>query len=259
MKLLWQVLAGVGALVCLAALGLTGTYVYNAGYLAQLAPEPKPVAPVTVRLFGPQLTVAGDRVYFHASVEGPAGPCQWRLVPDMPGALRVMSDSRTVEFSALEPGIYVLHVAVAGEGLQVASESIEFENLELVEEEEQPATPTVPLPPVPAAPTVAETTIAALSQVSSDDHLGEARIVAGCIKSLITRIQTGLVAPDSDLVQELELQVDVALGEQAQAWRPFISVVDGILASLRAQGQITTAASAVPALREIAATLLTAS
>src|SRR5690606_71325 len=150
--------------------------------------------------------------------------------------LQVMPDTHTVEFSAIDPGIYALHVAVAGEGLQVASSSIEFENLELVEEE-IPAIDQAPVPPVPAVPTVAETTLAALSQVASDDPVTEARIVAGCIKSLITRIQTGLVAPDADLVHELSQQIDVALGEHANAWQSFVGVVEGILASLRAQGQ----------------------
>lgn len=256
----------IGSLVCLAGLSLGVVHLWNSGWLDRIMPTPRIAAPVSINLFGPKECLAGGEYFFHVECEGPVGDVQWELIPDVPGALTPSFDRRKARFETIASGVYIVTARVAGDGRQVASSYIEFDNM-LVQEavEEQPAQPqpivdiealkALVLPQQPAAPTVTELTQAALADVDSTNKAEESHRIAGIIKSIIQRVNTGLIAPDADVTLELESQLELALGEHARPWGIFIADVRGIIGSLRDQGHITTAASTVPTLTEIAAAL----
>ena len=255
----------IGSLVCLAGLALGIVHLWSAGWLDRLTPAPRFAEPVTVAVHGPKEVLAGGEYYFHVEITGSAGKPMPVLVPDEPAALTLFPDGRTLRFQSSIPGVRVLTVSVAGDGRQVASSVIEFENLLVNEEpvEPEPQQPALSfeeiqsliMPTVPPVATVADRTRESLDGIASANKAEEAHRIAGIIKSIIQRINTGLVAPDADVTLELESQIELALGEHARPWGIFIADVRGIFGSLREQGAITTAASTVPTLTEIAAVL----
>lgn len=256
----------IGSLVCLAALMLAAVHLWNAGWLDRLTPAPRIAAPVKIELLGSKECLVGGEAWFHVEVDGPAGDVQWELIPPIPGALTPSLDKHKARFQSSEPGVFIAMVKVAGDGRQVSSSYIEFENLAVIEDApDEPAEPqpivdiealkAMVLPQQPVAPTVTELTQAALGEVDSANKVEESHRIAGIVKSIIQRIQTGLIAPDADVTLELETQLELALGEHARPWGLFIADVRGIIGSLRDQGHITTAASTVPTLTEIAAAL----
>jgi len=256
----------IGSLVCLAGLSLGVVHLWNSGWLDRLAPTPRIAAPVKIELQGSKECLAGGEAWFHVEVDGPAGDVQWELIPPIPGALTPSLDKQKARFQSSEPGVFIAMVKVAGDGRQVSSSYIEFENLAVVEDvpkapaEPQPivdieAIKAMVLPQQPPAPTVTELTQAALGDVDSANKVEESHRIAGIVKSIIQRIQTGLIAPDADVTLELESQLELALGEHARPWSVFIVDVRAIFGDLRSQGVITTAASTVPTLTEIAAVL----
>lgn len=256
----------VGSLVCLAGLSLGAVHLWNSGWLDRITPAPRIAAPVKIELLGAKECLAGGENWFHVEVDGPAGDVQWELIPPIPGALTPSLDKHKARFQSSEPGVFIAMVKVAGDGRQVSSSYIEFENLAVIEDvPEAPAEPqpildiealkAMVMPQQPPVPTVTELTQAALGDVGSANKVEESHRIAGIVKSIIQRIQTGLIAPDVDVTLELESQLELALGEHARPWGIFIADVRGIFGSLRDQGVITTAASTVPTLTEIAAVL----
>lgn len=255
----------IGSLVCLAGLALGTVHLWHSGWLDRLMPTPRIAAPVSIDLFGPKECLAGGEYFFHVESDGPVGDVQWELIPNVPGALTPSFDKRKARFQSAEPGLYIVTTRVAGDGRQVASSYIEFDNLLVQEEsEEQPAEPqpmdiealkALIMPQAAPVPTVAELVRHSLEQVSSANKTEEAHRIAGIIKSIINRVTTGLIAPDADVTLELESQLELALGEHARPWGLFIADLRGIIGNLRDQGHITTAASTVPTLTEIAAAL----
>jgi len=255
----------IGSLVCLAGLALGIVHLWSAGWLDRLTPAPRFAEPVSVAIHGPKEVLAGGEYYFHVEITGSAGKPIPMLVPDEPAALTLFPDGRTLRFQSSIPGVRVLTVSVAGDGRQVASSVIEFENLLVNEEpvEPEPQQPALSfeeiqsliMPTVPPVATVADRTRESLDGIASANKAEEAHRIAGIIKSIIQRMDTGLVAPDADVTLELESQIELALGKHARPWGIFIADVRGIFGSLREQGAITTAASTVPTLTEIAAVL----
>lgn len=256
----------IGSLVCIAGLSLGVVHLWSAGWLDRLTPAPRIAAPVKIELQGSKECLAGGEAWFHVEVDGPAGDVQWELIPPIPGALTPSLDKLKARFQSIEPGLFIVLVKVAGDGRQVASSYIEFDNL-LVNEEtvEQPAEPqpmfdieafkALVTPQAAPLPTVAELVRHSLEQVDSANKVEEAHRIAGIIKSIINRVTTGLIAPDVDVTLELESQLELALGEHARPWGLFVADLRGIIGNLRDQGHITTAASTVPTLTEIAAAL----
>ncbi|MBA4019158.1 MAG: hypothetical protein C0483_18485 [Pirellula sp.] len=256
----------IGSLVCLAGLSLGVIHLWHSGWLDRLMPTPRVAAPVSIDLFGPKECLAGGEHFFHVEVDGPAGDVQWELIPDVPGALTPSFDKRKARFQSVEPGLYIVTTRVAGDGRQVASSYIEFDNLLVQEEADEPPAEPQPIfdlesikammaPQAPPVPTIAELVRHSLEQVNSANQVEEAHRIAGIIKSIINRVTTGLIAPDVDVTLELESQLELALGEHARPWGLFIADLRAIIGNLRDQGHITTAASTVPTLTEIAAAL----
>lgn len=258
----------VGTLVCLAGLSLGIVHLWNAGWLDRLTPSPRYAEAVTVALHGPKETLVGGEYFFHVETAGAAGRPVCKLVPDEPAALTEFPDGRTFRFQSSVPGVRVLTVSVAGDGRQVASDSIEFENLEVFEEpsEEQAAPSQPPIdvgalkalfaPPQPQPLSIKSIVLDSIAHVDTANKAEESHRIAGIVKSIIARIQTGLIAPDVDVAFEIESQIELALGEHARPWSVFMSDVrTTIFRDLRAQGVITDAASTVPTLTEIAAAL----
>lgn len=261
-----RTLSIIGSLVCLAGLSLGLVHSWSAGWLDRLTPAPRFAEPVSVAIHGPKEVLAGGEYYFHVEITGTAGKPIPVLIPDEPAALTIFPDGRTLRFQSSLPGVRVLTVSVAGDGRQVASSAIEFENLLVNEEPEEPEQQAAPpltfeqiqsliMPAAPPAATVADLTRESLDGIASANKAEEAHRIAGIIKSIIQRVNTGLIAPDVDVTLELESQLELALGEHARPWGIFIADVRGIFGNLRDQGVITTAASTVPTLTEIAAVL----
>jgi hypothetical protein len=263
--------ATIGIVTLLAAFTLAGLYLWRLGTfdagLRALAREQEPAPPATVRLYGPTTVVRGEHAYFHIETSGKVGRATWKLVPATTGAMHVLPDGKAVEFRSLEGGTFQVIVSVAGDGRQAAADHIEFENVDLVQQSDsvspiQSAAAVMPSHEVPMVheppPTITDLALGALDQVDSQDRAAEARVVAGCLRSVIGRIETGLMAPDADPVREVELQARAALGSRYESWSMFMQSVAAIVDQLREQGHVTTAASMVPALSEISGALLTA-
>lgn len=263
MKALLNTVAAIGVVVCLAGLSLGGLYLYRSGWLERLAPRVAP--PVGIELVGPPECIAGREFFFHVELSGEPGEVIWAIEPQVP--LRVFPGKLKAGFLSADPGQYIITVSVAGDARTVASDSCIFENLALTEEPEEPVG-AEPQPlnldalraaiaanqPAPV-PTIAERTQHAASMIESENRVDEAHRIAGILRATINRINTGLVAPDADVTLELETQLELALGEHARSWGLFIVELRAMVGDLRRQGAITTAASMVPALTEIAAAL----
>lgn len=213
---------------------------------------------VGIKLYGPSRTLENSEYFFHVDITGVAGTPNWRLMPDVKGALVVFPDGKKARFQTAETGEYTLFVSVAGEGLAVATDVLAFDNLVVTgEHEEDHAAPPAPVAAAQVIPQVSLSDLAqqALDAVESEDKVADARTVAGSITSLIKRIEGGLVEPGADPVHEIGVAIDTALGENAKHWHPFMAQVKGIFDDLRQQGAVTTAPTAMHALTEIARVL----
>lgn len=260
------VTSSVRGLVGLLVVVFLGYFAWQRGWLDEAPKNPTNPQPVAVKIYGPAECLVGGEYYFHLEVKGEAGEMKdWHLVPDVPNALTIMPDQNKVRFQCTEPGTFSIIVGVGGDNRQVSVDHIEFENLDYTDTpppSEQPETPThppvgpppgsdMPPPAAPVPPTVAQLIRQAYDSVVSDKKPEEARIIAGSIVSIIKRIETGLLPPETDLSAEIEIAVEHSLGEQAGSWGLFVSEVSAILSLLRDQGDVTTAASAVPTLTEV--------
>jgi len=83
----------------------------------------------------------------------------------------------------------------------------------------------------------------------------EAHNLAGTIIMLIKRIETENLAPGVDVVEELEIHAEAALGDNTKHWGLFFAELRAIFETLKEQGTVTTAPTAVRPLAEIAAVL----
>lgn len=270
----------LASLVVAAFLALTAgvlTWAYNQGHFAP--PADRVVRPVSIQVYGPTTSLRGESAYFTAITEGETGKPSWQLVPATAGALTILPDGHTAHFRSLDEGVFSIIVSVAGDKMQVASAHTEFDNVdpETIAAEYGPPPEHEPQPqpqqqlsllelaqsianqppePEPEPPSVTDLTLGAFDQIESEDKVAEARMVAGCIRSVIGRIETGLMAPDADPMAEVERQVNAALGERSAHWTLFLVSLRSIFDSLRDQGHVTTAASSVSTLAEISGTLL---
>lgn len=259
----------IGLVLALIVAVLVGLWANHLGLIARAVPpapavvtrEHRIVTPVHLEVEGPHTCIRGETYVFLARFDTPGavGRPVWRLIPEETGALEPIGDNgMAVRFRSLDSGVFSIICSVAGEGGQVANAHREFENTDLVEEvveevvqQPEPAMAAAPeLPPQP--PTVGELIRGAIDNVTSGDRTAEAKVVAGCFQSYIGRVNTGLVPPDSDVVVEVEKQVQAALGPRAANWNTFMAAVDNVVNSLREQGDVTTAASAVPTLAAVA-------
>lgn len=245
-----------GAMALLVVIGLVvsaGWFVWS-GWLNRLTPAPPVISPVTVSLDGPTPeAVAGSSYIVAATIAGPAGKPTWEVTP-LGTSLTVNADGRTARFSPREAGHYAIRIVVPGDGMQVAKSEIEVDVLAISDSPEPAPSPADP--PHDHVPTVGELTAEALANVASSDRVAEAHIIAGSIKSVIARIETGLLSPDADALAEVETQARAALGAKISDWDiPFFGAMAVMFDSLRQQGAITTAASALPTLKEMAAVL----
>lgn len=220
--------------------------------------------PVTLQLYGPRYAVKGDRVYFHAVSTGKTGRVAWSLDPPIAGAITPI-EGNAAEFSSLMEGAFTITAVVAGEGNQPAISQLSFENVMVAAEEDllppepeqhyvPPAQQMIELPPPP--PTAQELTLGAVANVMSENKHAEALSVANAIFSVVRRLDSGLLAPNTDIPLEIEQQVKMGMGPKADPWLPFTVAIDTIIEEYRRQGKVTTAASQKPVLMEIANTLL---
>lgn len=255
------------AAVILCAAMFAAAALWRHGILQEIAP-PKVVPPVSISIHGSDEVLAGREAVFALVMTGEHGAPQIKLVPDEPSALTWIDD-RTLKFQSPRAGTYVLTVSVGGDARMSATDHKVFEVLEAVEnvEPEHPVVPPINLDDLKALlklssaqhetppPTVGQLVAASVERVASANKSAEARVIQGIFRSIINRIQTGLLPPEADPMAEIEDQLDIALGENARSWNSFTTDVRGILDSLRAQGAALTAAGAIPALEEVAGVL----
>lgn len=234
-----------------AALACGAYWAHRAGVI----PEQPIAAEVKIDLHGPKQTIAGQEFYFHVEVTGEHGPVDWQLVPEEVGALTPSPDKLKARFQSMTPGVFSVSVVVGGKAMQADQAHLEFENVEVSERpivEDQAQQKQAPPPPLPPVPTIADLVLQAYHDVASETKSVEAATVVGCMRSLAGRLKSGQVAHDVDVGAELADHVELALGERGGAWGLFIAEIGAILHELRLQGDITTAASAAPALIEAA-------
>jgi len=245
----------VGLVVVLGGAGIAALFAYDAGWINYLRPVNR-VDMISLKVYGPGETLQGVESYFHVDVQGECGRPLWRLVPDTPNALTVFPDGRRARFHSNVDGDYHVIVTVAGEGRLVCLDSLSFTNLQINDASTEQPAPVAAQAFVPPPPlSVGELTQAALDHVSGDGRTADARVVAGSVRSLVNRIQGGYVEPGADVASEVESHIRSALDGRSENWRPFIDQVHAIIQQRRELGEITTAASAVSCLEEIASTL----
>lgn len=263
-----SVMSSIGSLASLVAIVFAVIVANDAGFVDRVLPRPEPVpvveqaGPVTVKVYGPSELLQGGEYFFHLEVQGDAGVPKWTLVPNTPNALTVFPDGKTARFQTAVPGTYALFVSVAGSAKFVASDFFEFENL--IAEEPAPPQPEpqndMP-PPIPDEPEVIEVTSAelidhAIDNVHTDNLQEEAAIVAESIRAFLKRLGTGNVDPEADVMSEIATHASERLGGGAKNWGLFFAEVDSILTTLREQGDVTTAATSEPFLRQVVAELM---
>lgn len=262
-----KILEFVGCVAALMAIAVCGITTWSHGLFQYVVP-PRTVAPVSVAIHGSDEILAGSETIFSIKTSGEAGIPTYKLVPDDPKAITVV-DPLTLKFSSLNAGTYVLTVSVGGDAKMSATAFHIFENLAFKEDsgEPAPAQPSIDLNLLkalmqqssmhkePPKPTVKELAAASIEQVQSANRAEECRVLAGVFRSIINRINTGLMAPEADPLGEIQDQIDLALGEHAHNWNGFTADMRGIMNSLRDQGVVITAPTAVPALEEMAGAL----
>lgn len=243
------VLLGIAAAV--SAVVIAVLWLNHSGWLAKAVPPPPTLSPVKIRIHGPTMIIRGASYMFTADVAGPAGSPEWAMLPPGAGSLHVSADGKSAEFSTLEAEQLALMVSVAGDGKQIAHDHIQVEVLDIHQPQPAPVIQpqTAMLPPAP--PSLQELTLGALETVNSEDRAAEARTVAGCIRSVVGRLNTGMLAPDADVVGEIGKQIDVAIPDRARKWAPFVAALDTILDHETTNGHVT-AASKAPALIQVA-------
>lgn len=222
-------------------------------------PEQKPTEPVTLTIHAPQpaLVIDGVSTLFLAETTGPAGTPKWRVIPASAGTIRKTSaDGRRAELLAIGEGTCTVLVDVAGDGRQLATDSVEIEVISFgAEADEKKPEHEMPSPaPMQQQVTVAQLVTGALANIEPD-HRKDSGKVSGVIKSVISRIEAGHFAPETNAVAVIESQLNQAMGADAAKWQTFIVALDAIVEQLRQSGQITTVASSVPTLAEVSAAL----
>lgn len=262
------------AALCVAVIGYTGYQLWNNGYLDQIIPEPEvvkvsPPEPLAVVMHGPAKGVTGVTYVFTAEVTGNAGKAVWDVTPLTEGAtaegtLRTFDLGRWAEFTAVDEGDFLISVTIGGEANQSAAAKIKFQNLMLAnlddllppEPEPPPESHVTPAPMPGHAPepllSVEEELEFLIGQVNSADKGKERRMLAGSVRLLAQRANTGLLPPDADIPVELERQAKAVLGEKFGPWQSFVTGIDDIFNDLRGRGQVTTAGSTSPLLIKIA-------
>jgi hypothetical protein len=250
----------IGVAAVVVGVAIAAMWLQHSGWLAKAVPPLPTIPPVKIRVNGPTMIVRGGQYMFVADVSGPAGNPEWAMLPLGAGSLHVSADGRSAEFSTLDATSLALIVSVAGDGKQIAHDHIQVEVLDIHVPEPPPQIiqpqiiqqlmPQAAMGP-PAPPSIHEMTLGALETVTSDDLPAEARTVAGSIRSVIARLNTGLMPPGSDVVEEIGKQIDAAMPERARKWATFVASLDTILDAETASGHVT-AASKGPALAQIA-------
>ncbi len=216
----------IGLVAVIAGVIIAGMWVNSSGWLAKAVPAPPTLSPVKIRIHGPTMIIRGGQYMFTADVAGPAGSPEWSMLPLGAGSLHVSADGKSAEFSTLDAEDFALIVSVAGDGKQIAHDHIQVEVLDV----NQPV-PPAPQPTamqlaaaLPPPPTIEDLTLGALETVESDDRQAEARMVAGTIRSVVKRLDTGLMPADADVVgdgksTQLLPARPIALANGRYSWR----------------------------------------
>lgn len=230
-------------------------------------PSPEPIAPpepikIAIRGPSPPMLISGVSTVFTLDLAGPVGTPRWIVVPATKASVR-STDGRSAEVIAQEQGHFSVIVGVSGDGRQFAMDQLEIEAVAqaILPPTSDPAPPSdVPPPaPQPTPPrTVADVIMAALAQVDSPERAREAKVVAGCINTVVGQIRGGFVAPNVDVANLVEDAVQQSLREKAEPWEPMIATISIVIDTFRNQGQVTTASTTVPILTEISGVLLRA-
>lgn len=232
--------------------------------------QPEPPAPVVqiepvrISLHGPQprLVIAGVATIFTADVTGPANAPEWEVIPAGMGSISKFGDGRQAELVTTGEGECTVIAAAAGDGRQLAKSSMLVTSIpQMTAPPPAPASEPPPAPapsPVPPAPqvTIAQATLADLSQVTSANRPAEAQAIGGTINMVAGRINGGYLSPNMDVVGELKKAVQFRLQEKYANWDGFMNSLAKNLVTLRSQGVVYDSATTVRALQEIASVLL---
>lgn len=217
----------IGVLV-LATGAAAGGFVAKDALKVDLVPRP---TAVDVEILGPSEVLAGREYLYRAEPRGSHGRPSWTLLPTSPGSLRVTEDGLTARFVSSEPGEFVLTVALAGAGGDVASDAIVIDNLAATEPQD---IETV---------TTAELIRSALLERQPPKAEWPSAVEA--FRSTADLLRNGLLPPGVN-------PIDTVRGVLGAEWAGFLDRLQSIADDLGRQGTITTAPSYIPLLEETA-------
>lgn len=256
--------AGAAVLSLLSVLG--GAYTWNSGYLDAALPQARVADPIAIEIVAPREILAGQSYPVFLVIKGAHGIPVWLVSPADSGVLTLEAQAERGQLKFDEPGNYTIHVSVAGAAMHATSA---LHMLTVFDAGPLTTTPEGPQSPTPSAShsashsvqqqvsplSIASQVMDAAADVHTDNKAVEARTLAGCFRSVIGQIQTGILPPDTDPLAIVESQAETALGEKAPNWNLFLGQVRAIFGELRDAGEITTAATSVRYLGDVAAVL----
>jgi hypothetical protein len=173
-------------------------------------------SPLSVRLKGPADGIVGNKLYFIAETTGTVTSFAWSVLPQVNG-LDVSPDGRVANFAG-QPGIYQLHVSVAGNGGLVAQHVWEF----VIVEAPKPDVTAQDFVGPPQQFNVDEFLLKSIAEVQSSNKGGEGQALAGSFRELANLIASGQVPLEADPFIELERACEIAIGPKPFArWSSF--------------------------------------
>ena len=233
---------------------------------------------LVIEIKGPQAILLGDTATYYLSIVGQHGLPRWDFIAPPEESANESSlkpvdslGSLAVEFTPVGPGDHILIAAVGGPGDQSIPTK---KRITVVDPNSQPEPEPDPNEPVPGPPgpdttellkkllqmqqgvsatppTASDRLRPVLGNIHSDTYDQDKKVVFSCIQSLIGRISTGLVSPETDVIHELEIETSNSLGEKYDHWKPFFQELRVVVDILRQQGTITSASTYVPLLAEV--------
>lgn len=236
------------------------------------------VRSLVIEIKGPQAILLGDTATFYLSIVGEHGLPRWDFIAPPEESANESSlkpvdslHSMAVEFTPVVPGDHVLIAAVGGPGDQSVPTKRRITVVDPHQESEPTSDSDEPIPgppgpdntellkrllqlqqnPASPPPTASDRLRPILGNIQSDTYDQDKKIVFSCIQSMIGRISTGLVSPETDAIHELEIEVSNSLGEKYDSWKPFFHELRIVVDILRQQGTITSASTYVPLLAEV--------
>lgn len=234
---------------------------------------------LVVEIKGPQAILLGDTATYYLSIVGEHGLPRWDFIAPPEESANESSlkpvdslASMAVEFSPVVPGDHIIIASVGGPGDQAVPAKKRITVVDPQAPEEPDPNQPSPGPPQPEGlsndilqkllglvnqqkpttiPTATDRLKPILGNIASETYDHDKKLIFSCLQSMISRISTGLIPPETDVIHELSIDVSNTLGTNYDVWKPFFSEMQNVVDILRQQGTITSASTVVPLLAEM--------